>query len=88
MASSYRSCLDAAVNAGDSSVAFCCISTGVFGFPAEEAARIAVDTVREWLDEHEAAKKSDTTHSSLIPTVVFNVFLDSDEKIYKELLEL
>lgn len=88
LASCYRSCLDAAANAGDSSVAFCCISTGAFGFPAEEAARVAVDTVREWLDEHEAAKESGTTHNSPILTVVFNVFLDSDEKIYKELLGL
>ena len=57
------------------SIAFCCISTGVFGFPQEEAARIAVRTVREWLDEHEA---------NMI--VVFNVFMQKDESIYGDLL--
>lgn len=81
LASSYRSCLDASVEAGDTSVAFCCISTGVFGFPAEDAARIAVKTVQDWLDNRESTGKE-------IPVIVFNVFLDSDEDIYKRLLEI
>lgn len=81
LASSYRSCLEASVEAGDTSVAFCCISTGVFGFPAKDAARIAVDTTRAWLDDRESAGKE-------IPIIVFNVFLDSDEDIYKRLLEI
>ena len=81
LASSYRSCLEASVEAGDTSVAFCCISTGVFGFPANDAARIAVDTTRAWLDDRESAGKE-------IPIIVFNVFLDSDEDIYKRLLEI
>ena len=79
LASSYRSCLDASVEAGDTSVAFCCISTGVFGFPAEDAARIAVKTVQDWLDDRESTGKE-------IPVIVFNVFLDSDEDIYKKIL--
>lgn len=81
LASSYRGCLEASVEAGDTSVAFCCISTGVFGFPAKDAARIAVDTTRAWLDDRESAGKE-------IPKIVFNVFLDSDEDIYKRLLEI
>lgn len=81
LASSYRSCLEASVEAGDTSVAFCCISTGVFGFPAKDAARIAIDTTRAWLDDRESAGKE-------IPIIVFNVFLDSDEDIYKRLLEI
>ena len=81
LTSSYRSCLEASVEAGDTSVAFCCISTGVFGFPAKDAARIAVDTTRAWLDDRESAGKE-------IPIIVFNVFLDSDEDIYKRLLEI
>lgn len=81
LASSYRSCLGASVEAGDTSVAFCCISTGVFGFPAKDAARIAVDTTRAWLDDRESTGKE-------IPIIVFNVFLDSDEDIYKRLLEI
>ena len=44
--SSYKSCLDIAVQNNVQSVAFCCISTGVFGFPQDKAAQIAVRTVR------------------------------------------
>ncbi|MBQ6586728.1 MAG: protein-ADP-ribose hydrolase, partial [Coriobacteriales bacterium] len=42
LASSYRSCLDLAAAHGLHSIAFCCISTGIFGFPQREAAEIAV----------------------------------------------
>lgn len=75
LAQSYASCLDAAIAIGCKSIAFCCISTGVFGFPQEEAAEIAVRTVRKWLDAHEP-----NLH------VVFNVFGPKDEEIYRELL--
>ena len=60
-----------------SSIAFCCIGTGVFGFPQEEAAEIAVHTVREWL----GASKSQIT-------VVFNVFSDKDLDTYASLLDI
>lgn len=71
----YRSCLDAANGAGARSIAFCCVSTGVFGFPQVDAAKIAVATVRGWLE---------SLHSDM--HVVFNVFQESDERIYRELL--
>ena len=76
LAQCYRACLDRALEAGCVSIAFCCISTGVFGFPQHEAAMIAVTTVRDWLDIH--------GESALI--VVFNVFGEEDERIYRELL--
>lgn len=75
LASCYRSCLDLASANDLHSIAFCCISTGVFGFPQEEAAEIAVRTVREWLDGHDADM-----------VVVFNVFMPKDESIYGDLL--
>ena len=78
LAECYRACWDAAAAAGLSSIAFCCISTGVFGFPQEEAASIAVATVRRWLDEHPDASM----------TVVFNVFSETDEHLYRPLLGL
>lgn len=81
LASCYRSCLDTAVQAGDTSIAFCCISTGVFGFPPDEAAPIAVEAVRSWLAEHEAG-------STRVPIVVFNVFSEADEARYAKLLEI
>ena len=77
LASCYTSCLDLAASESLSSIAFCCISTGVFGFPQEEAAEIAVRPVREWLDRNSADM-----------TVVFNVFGEKDEIIYRELLGL
>lgn len=61
---------------GLASIAFCCISTGVFGFPQREAAEIAVRTVCKWLGAHEDAGV----------TVVFNVFGEEDEAIYRALL--
>lgn len=81
LVSSYRSCLDAAVQAGDRSIAFCCISTGVFGFPPDEAAPLAVETVRTWLAERDAA-------NSPTPLVVFNVFSAEDEARYAQLLRI
>ena len=75
LSSCYESCLEAAASEGLRSLAFCCISTGIFGFPQREAAEIAVRTVESWYDR---------TGSSLV--VVFNVFSDSDEQIYRVLL--
>ena len=79
LASCYLACLDAAAQADDASIAFCCISTGVFGFPPDEAAPIAVETVRTWLAERDAADQP-------APTVIFNVFSAEDEKRYAGLL--
>lgn len=73
--SCYESCLDIAVENDVKSIAFCCISTGVFMFPNEEAAHIAVDTVDEYRKR---------TGSKI--EVVFNVFKDYDKEIYEKLL--
>lgn len=55
------------------SIAFCCISTGVFNFPQDLAAEIAVETV----------KSVDTD----LDYIIFDVFTDRDYLIYKDLLE-
>ena len=73
--SSYLSCLKLAAEKGLKSIAFCCISTGVFMFPNERAAEIAVETVRTWLDETGSDMK-----------VIFNVFKDVDLEIYERIL--
>ena len=75
LASCYRSCLELANAYSLQSIAFCCISTGEFRFPNEEAAQIAIDTVRTYLKE---------TDSKI--QVVFNVFKDIDYDIYNKLL--
>ena len=74
LASCYRSCLKLAEENGLKSVAFCCISTGVFRFPKDEAARISVSTVREYLKH------------SRIEKVVFCVHGDENLRIYQSLL--
>lgn len=68
LASCYRSCLELAAENGLESIAFCCISTGVFHFPNEAAAEIAVATVKEFLTKQTSIKK-----------VIFNVFKDLDK---------
>lgn len=73
--SCYLSCLKLAEEKSVDSIAFCCISTGVFGFPQREAAQIAVDTVKEYKEE---------SHSDI--KVIFNVFKDSDLAIYRKVL--
>ena len=75
LASCYRSCLELAERHGLRSIAFCCISTGEFRFPQNEAAEIAVRTVREFQSK---------TDGNL--EVIFNVFKDVDYEIYRDLL--
>ena len=76
LASCYTSCLRLAEENGLNSIAFCCISTGVFRFPQEKAAEIAVKTVKEYLDR-----------DSAIQQIVFNVFGAKDEIIYRNILD-
>ena len=71
--SCYQSCLELAVQNGIDSIAFCCISTGVFGFPKQEAAEIAVRTVRNFMKSHRIK-------------VIINVFGNEDYGIYRKIL--
>ncbi len=72
----YVSCLNLAKEMGLKSIAFCCISTGVFGYPNDEAAETAVGAVRSWLLETGYGIR-----------VVFDVFLDKDRAIYADILK-
>ena len=54
LASAYRSSLTLAAEHELGTVAFPAISTGVYGYPPEAAARVAVGTVRQWQAEHDA----------------------------------
>ena len=76
LADCYRNVLDMCLENGLKSVAFCCISTGVFHFPNRKAAEIAVGTVKEWL----------AAHPETMERVIFNVFKDEDRTYYEELL--
>ena len=76
LADCYLNTLDMCLDNNLRSVAFCCISTGVFHFPNKRAAEIAVSTVDSWLSQHPGA----------IERVIFNVFKDEDKKNYEELI--
>ena len=76
LADCYRNTLDLCLENGLKSVAFCCISTGLFRFPNKRAAEIAVTTVERWLTEHPGS----------VDRVIFNVFKDEDRQHYEELL--
>lgn len=58
-------------------IAFCCISTGEFRFPKDEACRIAIKTVRNYLKEN----------TGFFDKIVFNVFTDEDYEIYNSNLK-
>lgn len=72
LANCYLSCLNEAAEMKLSTLAFCCISTGEYRYPKDEACRLAVRTVKEW-------KKA--TGSSL--KIILNVFLKEDEALYE-----
>ena len=75
LAGCYRACLKLAADTGVESIAFCCLSTGVFRFPQQRAAEIATETVKQFIDQDSRIKK-----------VIFNVFKEEDLKIYHQLL--
>lgn len=72
----YANVLQCCVDNGITSVAFCCISTGEFHFPNEDAARIALRATADFMASHEGC----------IERVIFNVFKDSDRMIYEKML--
>lgn len=77
LASCYRACMALAAEQGCASLAFCAISTGEFHFPKEEAARIAVTTVREVLAGEPRLRR-----------VIFCVYSDESLAVYRRVLEL
>lgn len=77
LASAYVLSLDAAVQQGAKSIAFPCISTGLFGYPQDQAARLAFNTVCQWVDHHPGA----------LEWVIFDVFSARDEELYRACLE-
>lgn len=75
LAAAYRNSLQLALKDNIETIAFPNISTGVYGFPKEKAAHIAICEVRSFLEKHPEIK-----------SVTFAVFDEENLKIYKELL--
>ncbi|XP_037667714.1 ADP-ribose glycohydrolase MACROD2 isoform X3 [Choloepus didactylus] len=74
LANCYKSSLKLVKENNIRSVAFPCISTGIYGFPNEPAAVIALGTIKEWL----------TKNHHEVDRIIFCVFLEVDFKIYKK----
>lgn len=73
LAGCYRESLNLAIKKKIKTMAFPAISCGVYGYPIEEACKIAVDTVCEFIMQHPSIQK-----------VLFILFSDSDERVYKD----
>jgi len=76
----YTGCLEAAKEKGLRSVAFCCISTGLFGYPQADAAEAALEAVRGWL--------AAPGNGGALEAIVFVTFLQQDNDIYKSFFEV
>lgn len=78
LVSSYTCCLDLAASIPViRNVAFCCIATGIFGFPHERACSTAINTVKHWLRDH--PRRFDS--------IIFNVFSGLDRERYRHQLQ-
>ena len=80
LASCYRTSLDLAAEKGGS-VAFSCLSTGVYGYPKAEAAQVALTEVRRWLEEEEEAQRGG---GGRLERVIFCLFDANDVEAYQE----
>lgn len=80
LATCYTRCLNLAVENGCRSLAFSCLSTGIYGYPSTEAAETAVQAVKGWLEGAGAEK------AQAIERIVFCCFLEKDENCYHEII--
>ena len=73
LAEAYRNSLKLAISKGLKTIAFPSIGTGAYGYPIEKASRVALTTVREFLEKEDRLEE-----------VVFVLFTERDLEIYKE----
>ena len=77
LSSCYISSLDESFENGNDSVAFPCISTGVYGYPLDEAAHVALTTIANWLDDH----------YGILKNVYICCFRDEEYEAYMRLIK-
>ncbi|KAF9962695.1 O-acetyl-ADP-ribose deacetylase macrod1 [Mortierella alpina] len=77
--SCYKRVLEVARKNDLNSVAFCCISTGIYGYDNKKAAHVALQTVRDWMD-------TNPTEAEKMARIIFCTFLEKDRDIYQALL--
>lgn len=80
LAACYRNSLALAAENGCKSIAFPCISTGIYGYPIEEAAKIAVREVKNFLTQRRRGAESAEMK------VMFCCFSERDAAVYEKLL--
>ncbi|GFS00013.1 O-acetyl-ADP-ribose deacetylase MACROD2-like protein [Elysia marginata] len=78
--SCYNKCLDLLKENNLKSIAFPCISTGIFGYPNLNAAKVALGTIRKWLEKEEYAEN--------VERIIMCLFLKKDIAIYDEQMQL
>ncbi|XP_026580340.1 O-acetyl-ADP-ribose deacetylase MACROD1-like [Pseudonaja textilis] len=72
----YKNSLKLALENKLQTVAFPCISTGVFGYPNDDAAEVVLNTLHNWLEDNK----------DKVERLIVCVFLEKDDEIYKEKL--
>eukprot|EP00112_Aurelia_sp_Birch-Aquarium-sp1_P016865 Seg3858.3 transcript_id=Seg3858.3/GoldUCD/mRNA.D3Y31 product="O-acetyl-ADP-ribose deacetylase MACROD2" protein_id=Seg3858.3/GoldUCD/D3Y31 len=77
--SCYKTSLELAYKFKIRSVAFPCISTGIYGYPSKDAVHVALNTVRQWLEVKE--------HAEQIDRIIFCVYLNKDWNYYADYLQ-
>ncbi|OWF38256.1 O-acetyl-ADP-ribose deacetylase MACROD1 [Mizuhopecten yessoensis] len=78
--SCYMTSLEVMVENKLRSIAFPCISTGIYGYPSSKAADVVLSSIREWLEEDNNADKVDR--------IIFCLFMPQDVALYEELMQL
>jgi TATA box-binding protein-associated factor RNA polymerase I subunit A len=78
--SCYVTCLKRMDEGKLKSIAFPCISTGIYGYPNDDAARVAMETVRKWLEKGDNAEQ--------VERVIFCLFLAVDVRLYETLMQV
>ena len=76
LSSCYKTSLDLVKENNLKSIAFCCISTGIYGYPNDKAAKVAFETVLDWLQ----------SNPDVVDQVVFCCFLEIDLQLYTDLM--
>lgn len=75
----YTTSLDLAVQHGLKSIAFSALSTGIYGYPSDEAAEVAIGAVKRWLE-------ADVERAGKIERIVFCQFVNKDQHAYEEIV--
>lgn len=84
LAKTYEACLDLAKQHGIRDIAFCCISTGIFGHDKKLACQVAIDTCARWLLRPSNQQHGDgSSGASTIRNIIFVTFLDEDKALYE-----